>query len=62
MLKRLGPYRKTAAAVVVSVLGWATAVVESPSAAITSTEWLMLGTGVAVSAGVYAIANKPAPQ
>ena len=50
-------YRKAIAAVVTGVIGWATAVVASAPAAITSTEWIMLATVLATALGVYGVAN-----
>lgn len=54
----MSQYRKTIAAVVTGLLGWATAVVASPSAPITAAEWIMLGTVTATALGVYGIRNE----
>ena len=40
-----GPYRKTVAALVVGLIGWATLVVQSSSSSITSGEWIAFGDG-----------------
>lgn len=53
----LAPYRKAVAAVIVGVIGWATAVVQSAPTAISATEWIMLATVVATALGVYRVAN-----
>lgn len=55
----LAPYRKTVAALVVGLLGWATVVVTSPEATITASEWLGLGTALATALGVYQVPNEP---
>lgn len=54
----LAPYRKTVTAVVTGAIGWATVVVTSAPAAITSGEWIMLATVMATAFGVYQVANK----
>ena len=56
----LAPYRKTVAAVVTGLLGWGTVVITSEPVAIIASEWLMLGTVLATSLGVYQIPNEPA--
>lgn len=56
----LAPYKKTAAAVVIGLIGWGGVVITSDPAAISSSEWLQLATSLAVAAGVYQIANEPA--
>lgn len=61
LLAKIAPIRKTAAAAIVGVLGWAAQVTASPPAAITAGEWVGLGTVLAVAFGVYAVANVPAP-
>ncbi len=53
----LGKYSKTIAALVTGVIGWGLEVVNSKSAAITSSEWIGLAIVVAVALGVYAIPN-----
>lgn len=58
-MNNLPAYRKTIAAVIIGVIGWATAVIASPETAITATEWLALATVAAMSAGVYAAPNEP---
>jgi hypothetical protein len=55
----LAPYRKTVAAVVTGLIGWATVVVTSAAAAITAGEWIMLATVVATALGVYQVSNEP---
>ena len=57
ILSKLGPYAKTVAALVVGIIGWASAVVASDSAPITATEWIMLATVAATAIGVYSVAN-----
>lgn len=52
--------RKTVVALVAGGIGWATWVVQSDQAAITSTEWLLLATNVAIALGVYVAPNRPA--
>ena len=55
----VAPYRKTVAALAAAALSWGYIVVESPSAAITSHEWIGLA-GLALGAlGVYRIPNQP---
>lgn len=56
-MTKLAEYRKTIAAVVIGGIGWATAVVSSPSGPITSTEWIAGATALATALGVYAWAN-----
>ncbi len=58
MLDRLNPYRKTAAAAVIAVIGWATAVVTSDPGQIVAAEWVGLATVLATALGVYATENK----
>ena len=57
----LAPYRKTIAAVVTGLIGWATAVVVSPAAAVSAAEWIGLATVLATTVGVYQVPNTPAP-
>lgn len=54
----LAPYRKTVAAVVVGLLGWATSVVTSNPVQITAGEWIQLGTVLATALGVYQVTNE----
>lgn len=57
--ERFRPYRKTLAAVVIGVLGWATAVVQSPAGPVSASEWITLATVVVTALGVYAYPNRP---
>ncbi len=59
MIERLAPYRKTVAAVVTGLIGWATVVVVSEPTNITATEWLGLAIALATALGVYAVPNEP---
>lgn len=54
----LDPYRKTITAIVTGLIGWATMVVDSSSASITSSEWIGLATVLAIALGVFGVANK----
>lgn len=54
----LSPYRKTIAAVITALIGWAAAVVTSPAEAITAAEWIFGATGLAVALGVYVTPNE----
>lgn len=58
-MDNLPAYRKTIAAVVTGLLGWATIVVTSAAAPVTSSEWLMLGVALATALGVYTVPNEP---
>lgn len=60
ILTKLGPYAKTVAAVVIGLIGWATAVITSEPSAITSAEWLGLATVLATALGVYGVSNTTA--
>lgn len=51
-------YNKTIIAVITSVIGWATLVVQSAPHAINSTEWITGATMLATALGVYAVSNK----
>jgi len=51
-------YRKSITAGITGLIGWATAVVASPAAGITASEWIALATVAAVTAGVYQAPNK----
>lgn len=53
-----GKANKAVAALAVAGVGFATEVVLSASAKITSVEWLHGGVGLAVALGIYTIANK----
>lgn len=53
----MSKYRKTIAAVVTGLIGWATMVVASDSSSITSTEWIALATVLATALGVYGVTN-----
>lgn len=57
-MNNLPAYRKTITALVVGLIGWGTVVVASPVVKITASEWLMLGTNLAVALGVYTIPNE----
>jgi hypothetical protein len=59
-MNKLAPYRKTITALAVALLGWATAVVTSPSGPITPAEWITLAGAVLAAAGVYSVSNAPA--
>lgn len=54
---KLQVYRKFIAAVVTGAIGWAAAVVASPPAAITASEWIMGATALATALGVYVVPN-----
>lgn len=51
-------YRKFVVAVVGALIGWAGAVVLSPAAHISASEWLMLATGLATALGVFSVTNQ----
>lgn len=53
----LGTYGKSISALIIGIIGWATLVVNSTPADITSSEWIQLATAVAAALGVYAVAN-----
>jgi len=53
-------YNKSIVAAIGAVLTWAYGVVDTPSGAITSREWVQLAGGIATALGVYAIKNKSA--
>jgi hypothetical protein len=53
----LSPYRKSITAVVSTVVIWAGYVVISDPAAITSSEWVTLASGLATALGVFAVPN-----
>lgn len=57
-MKKLAPYRKTVAAIVVGVIGWATMVVNSAPTAISASEWIAGATALATALGVYGITNE----
>lgn len=54
----LSKYNKTITAVVTGLIGWATVVVTSDSAAVTAGEWIMLATVLATALGVYQVKNQ----
>ena len=60
-MSKLAPYRKTAAAVVIGLIGWATLVVQSAPAHISATEWIAGATALVTALGVFQITNAPAP-
>ena len=55
----LAPYRKTVIAVVGACIAFATLVITSEPAAISSSEWLSGAIGLATALGVYGVANQP---
>lgn len=57
----LAPYRKTAAAVSIAGLTWATAVVQSPSAPVTASEWIVGAGALLTALGVYTVTNDGTP-
>ena len=59
MLAKLNAARKTIAAVVTGLIGWAGVVVASEPSGVTDAEWLALAVALATALGVYGIANKP---
>jgi hypothetical protein len=59
LLEKFGRYRKTVAALIIGGIGWATMVVTSDPAPITSTEWIAGATYAATAIGVFAVANRP---
>lgn len=56
-MPNLGKYAKTVTALVAGVIGWATLVVHSPSAAITAEEWIVGATYLATALGVFVAPN-----
>jgi hypothetical protein len=54
----LNPYKKSVVAFVGAAINFATLVVTSESDAITASEWLSGGVGLAVAFGVYGVANR----
>lgn len=60
LLKKLAPYRKSITAAAVGAVGWASVVVASTPAHITSSEWLGLAVAAATVAGVYTVPNAKA--
>ncbi len=58
-MNNLPAYRKTVAAVVVGVLGWAAVVITSEPSQVTASEWLGLATALATALGVYSVPNEP---
>lgn len=55
----LGIYGKTVTALITTLIGFATLVVNSDPVKITASEWIVLATGLATALGVYAISNAP---
>jgi len=53
-------FNKTIVAVVTGLIGFGILVVDSPSSAITSTEWIAGAIALATAIGVYAVPNQPA--
>lgn len=51
--------KKAIGALLVGLVGWATAVVESDSVGVTDTEWIMLATLVVGVITVYVLKNEP---
>lgn len=56
----MGKYRKSITAIVGAGIAFATLVITSPQSAISASEWLSGGIGLATAVGVYGIANKDA--
>lgn len=56
----LGTYGKLITAIITGIIGWATLVVNSPAADISSSEWIVGATALATALGVYAVSNAPA--
>lgn len=52
-------YRKTITAIVGACIAFAALVITSDPAAITSSEWLSGGIGLATALGVYQVSNTP---
>lgn len=57
-MSNLPAYRKTITAVLTGLLGWGAVVVTSSTAAISASEWLMLGVAAATALGVYSVPNE----
>lgn len=55
----LPAYRKTFAAVITGLLGWAAVVVTSDASAVTASEWLAGAVALATALGVYITPNEP---
>lgn len=53
----IGAYNKTLAAVIIGLIGWASAVVTSDRASISASEYIMLATALATALGVYSFKN-----
>lgn len=62
LLAKLNQYRKAITVFITGNIGWAYAVVASPSAAITASEWLALAVVNATALGVYAVPNASTPS
>lgn len=54
----LPAYKKTISALVTGVLGWVAVVITSAPAAVSASEWLMLGVVLATALGVYTVRNE----
>jgi hypothetical protein len=55
----IGKYGKAVLAAIGAVVTWATLVINSAPADITSEEWGILGTGLLTAIGVFAVSNAP---
>lgn len=53
-------HNKTIVAAIGAALTWAYGVVDTPAAAITSREWVMLAGSIATAIGVHSVKNKTA--
>lgn len=53
----LGPYAKFVSALITGLIGWATLVVNSAPADISSSEWIVLATAAATAFGVVVVPN-----
>lgn len=58
-MPKLSEIRKALTPLVVGLVGWATLVINSPSASITAAEWVALLVVVATGVGVYYVPNEP---
>lgn len=57
-MDNLPAYRKTVAALVTGVIGWAIVVVASEPSRITASEWIQLAVAGATALGVYGVTNE----
>lgn len=55
----LGRYAKLVTALVAGAIGWATLVVNSPAAHISSSEWIVGASALAAAFGVFIVPNTP---